>query len=264
LNQLNKQLTESFHKVLKLLVNLLEMRSKELCGHSKRVAAASRYIAAEMALSDRELDTIEIAALLHDIGKINLPEKLIAKSDSLMSPEELNLWRQHPLLGERALANIEQLMEVRRIIRHHHENYIGNGYPDGLRGEEIPLASRIIAVTDNYDKMANKVYMNVDNTRLRAMKAIRLKAGVELDGQIVRKLMDLLQKQKEKEKVKTKRELEIKPFELKENMILSRDLYTSRGVLVYPKDKRLDTVDIQAILETDKLEKLFTSVFVLL
>jgi hypothetical protein len=85
-----------------------------------------------------------------------------------------------------------------------------------------------------------------------------------LDGQIVRKLMDLLQKQKEIEKVKTKRELEIKPFELKENMILSRDLYTSRGVLVYPKDKRLDTVDIQAILETDKLEKLFTSVFVLL
>ena len=260
LKQLNEQLADSFAKVIRMMVNFLEMKSRDLGNHCKRVAASSRYLASEMGLSEEEVSSVEIAALLHDIGKLSMPEKLISKKLNLMTSEELNTWRRHPLLGERALASVENLEEICRIIRHHHENYNGTGFPDSLKGNEIPLASRIITVTDSYDRLINSIYINVSNTRLRAMKALRLNMGIELDPDIVSKMVQFLHSRKDK-KI-TRKELELKPFELKENMILSRDLYTTRGVLVFSKDKRLDMGSIKSILDSDRLEKLFTSVYV--
>jgi len=260
LAELNSRLADGFSKLVRLIVEVIEVKSLDLSSHSKRVAAASRYIAAEMNLPEEQLETIEIAGLLHDIGKISLPDQTIIKRENLLTVEELNLWKRHPLIGERILGNIDQLTEVRRIVRHHHENYNGSGFPDGLRGEEIPMGSRIIAAADAYDKLVNKIYLNVDNTRTRALKAIRLKMGTELDPDVINKMIGFLQTHKAKTQLR--REIELKPFELKENMILSRDLYTTRGTMVFAKDKRLDPASIKTILDSERLEKLLTSVYV--
>ena len=257
---LNDKLSESLTKIVRMMVSFLEMKSKDLENHCKRVAAASRYLANTLGMSDDEVSTIEIAALLHDIGKISMPEKLIDKKLNLMTSDEMNIWRRHPLLGEQALAGIENLDEAGKIVRHHHENFNGSGFPDGLRGEEIPLGSRIIAVADTFDHLVNHIYLNVSNTRLRALKALRLKMGVDLDPNVVNTMIRFLLERKGK-KVERK-ELELKPFELKENMMLSRDLYTTRGVLVFSKYKRLDVPAIRSILDSERLEKLFTSVYV--
>jgi putative nucleotidyltransferase with HDIG domain len=259
LSQLNKELTDSFVKVVRLMLNFIEMKSKELVSHSKRVAAASRFLATELGMSEEEIEIVEIGALLHDIGKISLPDKLITKNEAMMSPEEMNQWRQHSLAGARFLGNIERLEEICRIIRHHHENYNGSGFPDKLVGQEIPRASRIVAVIDTFDKLVNKIYLNLTNPRLRAIKALRMKMGMELDPDITNTFITFLYRQKEK---LARKEQELRPFELQEDMILSRDLYTTRGALVFPKNKRLDSADIKAILDSDRLEKLFTAVYV--
>ena len=260
LADLNQKLSESFSKLVRLVVEIIEIKSLDLSSHSKRVAAAARYIAAEMNLPEDQLETIEIAGLLHDIGKISLPDQTITKRENLLTIEELNLWKKHSLIGERILGNIDRLTEVRRIVRHHHENYNGSGFPDGLRADEIPLGARIIAAADAYDKLVNKIYLNVDNTRTRALKAIRLKMGTELDPDVVTKMISFLQTPRPKGQ--TRREIELRPFELKENMILSRDLYTTRGSMVFQKDKRLDPASIKTILDSERLEKLLTSVYV--
>jgi response regulator RpfG family c-di-GMP phosphodiesterase len=260
LSELNNRLFESFTKIVRLVVDLIETKSIELSSHCKRIAAASRFIASEMEIPDEAIETIEIAAMLHDIGKISLSDQSINKRENMMSAEELQQWQRHPLQGERILAHIDNLVEVRRIIRHHHENFNGTGFPDRLRADEIPLGSRIIAVADSFDNLVNKTYLNVDNTRTRAIKALRLKMGMELDPNIVSKMITFLQTHKPK--AEARRELEIKPFELKENMILSRDLFTTRGVLVFSKDKRLDAASIKSILDSERLEKLLTSVYI--
>lgn len=260
LSDLNRQLAESFTKIVRLIIDLIESKSSELSGHCKRVAAASRYIASELELPEEDIETIEIAAMLHDIGKLSLSDQSIGRPVNLMSAEELQLWQRHPLQGERLLGHIESLDKVRLIIRHHHENYNGSGFPDKLLAAEIPIGSRIIAVADSFDNLVNKTYLNVDNTRTRAVKALRLKMGMELDPNIVSKMIVFLQTHKPKSEAR--KELEIKPFELKENMILSRDLYTTRGVLVFNKDKKLDSASIKSILDSERLEKLLTSVFI--
>lgn len=260
LHEANSKLSDSFGKIVRVIVEILEVKSRELSSHSKRVAAAARYTAAEMGKSEAEVESIEIAAMLHDIGKISMSEQTITKRENLLSPEEISLWKGHPLTAERILSNIDQLAEVRRIIRHHHENYNGSGYPDGLKGKEIPLGSRIIAVVDSYDKLVNKTYINVDNTRTRALKALRLKMGLELDSEVVSSFINVLHSRKTQKK--TRKEIELKPFELKNNMILSRDLYTTRGMMVFPKDKRLDGASIKTILDSERLEKLLTAVYV--
>ena len=260
LSEANKQLSASFFKLINIVIEIVETKSSDLASHCKRVAASARYIAEEMELSEEEIEMIEIAAMLHDIGKISMSDQVLLKRDTMMNSEELSLWKRHPLVGERILGNIDRLNDVRLIIRHHHEFYNGHGFPDGLVGEEIPLGARIIAVADTYDKLVNKVYMNVDNTRIRAMKALRSKMGTELDPEIVARMVQFLQSRKSKSK--DRKEVELKPFELKENMILSRDLYTTRGTKVFAKDKRLDIAAIKAVIDSDRMEKLLTSVFI--
>ena len=260
LHEANKKLSESFNRIVRVVIEILEIKSRDLSSHCKRVAAAARYTAVEMEKTEEEIETIEIAALLHEIGKISMSEQTMTKRENLFTPDEVNLWKGHPLVAERILGNIDQLVEVRRIIRHHHENYNGSGFPDGLKKNEIPLGSRIIAVMDTYDKLANKTYINVDNTRSRALKALRLKMGIELDPGVVSSFISVLHSHKPQNK--SRKEIELRPFELKENMILSRDLYTTRGMMVFPKDKRLEEASIKTILDSERMEKLLTVVYV--
>ena len=144
---------EKILNIIKLFSRIIDARHKYTRGHSQRVADLAREIGIELGLGDEDLFKIEIAGLLHDAGKVKVPSRIIDKVGTL-SEEERKIIRQYPLVSERILSTISPLVDLGKVVRHQHERYDGSGYPDGLKGEEIPFFSRILAVADSYDAMA--------------------------------------------------------------------------------------------------------------
>src|SRR5438552_1219297 len=136
------------------LVATLDARDRYTAGHSASVAIYSRDIALRLGLSDREQRLAHLCGLVHDIGKVGLPAGLLEKTGAL-TLEERRQMEQHSVIGERILAKVDDYGEIARIVRHHHERVDGNGYPDGLCTDGVPLISRIIAVADAYDAMTS-------------------------------------------------------------------------------------------------------------
>jgi putative nucleotidyltransferase with HDIG domain len=157
------------------LVATLDARDRYTAGHSAAVAVYARDIASRLGLDERDQRLAHVAGLVHDIGKVGLPAGLLEKAGPL-TLEERRQMEQHPVIGERILAKIEDYAEVATIVRHHHERVDGTGYPDGLVGNEIPLLSRIIAVADAYNAMtSHRPYrdaMPVAVARLRLAQAV--------------------------------------------------------------------------------------------
>jgi len=136
------------------LVATLDARDRYTAGHSGAVAVYARDIAARMELAAADQQLVHLCGLVHDIGKIGLPAGLLEKPGAL-TLEERREMQSHSEIGERILANVETYSEIAAVVRYHHERIDGEGYPDGLRGEKIPLLSRIIAVADAYNAMTS-------------------------------------------------------------------------------------------------------------
>src|SRR5439155_6970629 len=117
------------------------------CGHSERVAMLSEIIAAEAGLSENEVERVYMAGLLHDVGKIGVPESVLQKPGRL-TPEEFEQMKKHPAIGARILQDVKQIQDIIPGVMHHHERYDGKGYPAGLSGQDIPLMGRIICLAD--------------------------------------------------------------------------------------------------------------------
>ena len=145
-------LEENFRQTIVAFAHALEESDRYTRGHSERVAMYARLIAQQLDVSDSEMDTIVLAAELHDIGKIGIPTEKLNKPGPL-NPEELQLLRTHPDKGKRILEPIPFLQQLIPGVYCHHENWDGRGYPQGLAGEEIPRVGRIVAVADSYDAM---------------------------------------------------------------------------------------------------------------
>jgi len=151
-------LEDSYRQTLKALVAALETRDQETHGHSERVVTFSLRLGRELGLDEARLRDLEFGALLHDIGKIGVPDSVLRKPARLTEAEWERM-RQHPALGRQILADIEFLEGASRVVAEHHERWDGSGYPFGLRGEEIDLNARIFAVADAFDAMvSDRVY----------------------------------------------------------------------------------------------------------
>jgi putative nucleotidyltransferase with HDIG domain len=137
------------------LVATLDARDRYTAGHSAAVAVYGRDIAERLGLSERDQQLAHLAGLVHDIGKVGLAPGLLEKPGPLTRDERTQM-EQHPVIGERILARVDDYDEIAKIVRHHHERVDGCGYPDGLRNDEIPLLSRITAVADAYNAMTSQ------------------------------------------------------------------------------------------------------------
>jgi putative nucleotidyltransferase with HDIG domain len=158
------------------LVTALDDRDQYTAGHSAAVAIYARDIAARLGLPKHEQQLAHMCGLVHDIGKIGLPVGLLEKPGALTLAERRQM-QEHSVKGERILAKVEDYAEIAKIVRHHHERVDGEGYPDGLVGDEIPLLSRIIAVADAYNAMtSDRPYRDAMPSRVARM---RLAQGVE-------------------------------------------------------------------------------------
>ena len=143
-----------FMHVVSSLASAIDAKDTYTNGHSSRVAEYSREIARRSGYEGKELEDIYMMGLLHDVGKIGIPDAVINKPAKL-TDEEYDIIKNHPVLGARILGNIKEMPKLANGARWHHERYDGKGYPDGLSGEDIPEEARIIAVADSYDAMSS-------------------------------------------------------------------------------------------------------------
>jgi putative nucleotidyltransferase with HDIG domain len=178
------RLQRSIGQSLLGLANAIEAKDRYTRGHSERVGAASRRIAARLGLLRPDVEIIGQAGLLHDIGKIGVPEPVLRKPGAL-DPAEWTLMRRHPVTGAQIVAPFEHLAGAAIIIRHHHERQDGSGYPDGLKGDAIPLGARIVAVADVFDALTSERPYRAAMSRRAALELLAGEAGVTLDPQAV-------------------------------------------------------------------------------
>lgn len=170
------ELEQMVLSVIEAIATTLEVRDEYTAHHSYRVATVSVWLAAHLGLSDEEVEHIRIAALLHDIGKIGIRERVLHKEGRLTA-EEMDHIKTHPIIAEQILKPLEHLRYLIPSIKHEHEAYDGSGYPDGLAGEDIPLPARIIAIADAYDALTSDRPYRAALSHLEATRIIREGAG---------------------------------------------------------------------------------------
>lgn len=176
---------------VKSLVGAIEAKDSYTSGHSERVNLLSLLIGKQMNLDDAEMETLRWASILHDVGKIGMPERILCKPGKL-TPEELEVIRQHPDRGYRLLSPIQQLSGAAAIVRSHHEMVNGKGYPEKLRGTEIPNLARIIAVADTFDALTTDRPYRTARSLDFALEEIQRVRGEQLDADIVDLFFDLI------------------------------------------------------------------------
>jgi putative nucleotidyltransferase with HDIG domain len=183
--RLFKQLQVTYVSTLKTLISVIEAKDNYTRGHTERVASYAVAIADRLSLPEAVRRRVTFGALLHDIGKIGVMENILHKEGEL-DADEWETLKSHPEVGARIVDKMEFLTGTSDIVRHHHESWDGNGYPDALRGEDIPLGARIIAVADSFDAMTtNRSYrraLSIDE----AVERLEAGAGTQFDPGIVR------------------------------------------------------------------------------
>jgi putative two-component system response regulator len=137
------------------LANAIEARDSYLHGHCERLASLAVRIAEELGVPPEEIETVRLGAILHDVGKIGIPDRVLLKPGPL-DDEERRIVETHTEIGDKLLEPLDLLAEARPIVRHHHERWDGKGYPDGIAGEQIPLGARIVAVADSVEAMTSR------------------------------------------------------------------------------------------------------------
>ena len=191
LSEANVQIQKMGLDTLKALVATIDAKDEYTNGHSARVAEYALMIAERLNYSDMELHQVYSCALLHDIGKLAVPDELIRKKGSL-TPEEYALFKDHPQKGAEILGTIEEIPSLPLGALYHHERWDGTGYPKGIAGEEIPRIARIIAVADAYDAMTSRrsYLTGMDQNAVR--QEIQNGSGTQFDPEIARIMLNLI------------------------------------------------------------------------
>jgi response regulator RpfG family c-di-GMP phosphodiesterase len=184
-------LEQTYHSTLVALSKALDSRDADPDGYSLRVTALTARIARQMGLGETEISVIEKGVLLHDIGKIGIPDELLRKNEPL-TEEETRLMHRHPEIGYRILTRIKFLKGAARLVLHHHELYDGSGYPQHLKGDAIDLGARIFAVADAIESLtSNHPSFHGSGSLEEAGRQLEKMAGVELDPMIVRRFLSI-------------------------------------------------------------------------
>lgn len=191
---LYQQLQQSYVSTIGALVSAIEAKDKYTRGHTARVAHYARALAVALDLDRDQLKQVEYGAALHDVGKIGMHDDILNKQGRL-DDAEFAAMRNHPVIGDRILARIDFLREARQAVRHHHERVDGTGYPDGLKGDQIPLLAKIVCVADAFDAMTTTRPYSQPISLDQAIAILESKAGSQFDPQVVAAFVQLLRSQ---------------------------------------------------------------------
>ncbi len=261
LKRLNESLENNLRDTITAFSGLIELRDAQGGSHSKNVAELSVRAARRAGLSEDEIQTISTASLLHDIGKIGIPDILLAKDMDEMESEEQAVYAQHPVRGQAAIDPIGALRDAGVLIRHHHEWFNGRGFPDGLAGKKIPLGARIISIADFVDRTVRG--FRGDKAIEFALKKVKEYAGERFDGRLC-PLMESPARElyrgfaREAEFV----EMQLCPKDLRAGMVVSRDVRTGTGLLILSVGVKLDEKNIKSLRRSYQIDPSRSGIFV--
>ena len=190
--RLFQELQGTYLSTVKALVSLIEAKDAYTKGHTERVADYSVALGKRMSLSREQLREIAFGAVLHDIGKLIIYESILNKPGNL-NREEWEALKKHPEVGASIIENMDFLSETVALVRHHHEQWDGKGYPDGLKGDEIPVGARIIAVCDCFDAMTTNRSYRKALTWKKTLHTLRSKSGTQFDPLVVQCFIEMLE-----------------------------------------------------------------------
>lgn len=260
LERLYRQLEGNFVDTIKTFSALLDMRDAETCSHSRRVTQASRFIAKQLGITGEELRTIEIAAMLHDVGKIGIPDTILKKPPKMLSRMEKEILQRHPVLGQNCVHSITRLSDAGVLIRHHHEHFGGGGYPDRISGEAIPLGSRIIAAADAFDRCLHPQATSQELHPRDGLKLLRSQAGSLFDPKVVNALAPYADEKSKKASGSVEISIPIK--ELKEGMVLAKNIITAGGILLIARGETLSQVYVEKIKNYARIDPSMSTAYI--
>ena len=191
-SQLSRQLQTLFKDTIRTLVDVLESKDTYTRGHSERVTAVALRLAHHMDLDETQIRNLQLAGLLHDIGKLHVPNKILKKSGSLTAPEYETV-KKHPSAGAQIIDGIKNAEAIARAVRHHHERWDGEGYPDGIEGDNIPLPSQLLCIADAFDAMASKRPYRDELPEEVIVEEFQREMGKQFAPGPTRKFLDLYQ-----------------------------------------------------------------------
>ncbi len=252
LEAVNSSLRKSYMSIIKAFSSMIDSRSTLLEGHSRRVADLARSVAVEMNFSDKEVQDIFLAGLLHDIGKVGLSDNIISKPDSMLVKAEQDKARMHPFWGEALLMGIEPLQNVSRFIRYHHERYDGTGFPDQLSGQDIPIESRILAIANDFDALKIGTMFSRKYTKEEALKFILSHREDYYDPEVVKAFVAIHKQKEDSNKQGFDSKLEMHTSELKPGMVVARDIHTKDGRLLLPRGHVLEKSSIDKLRNLER------------
>ncbi len=234
------QINKSFMETIKALSTIVDLRFKSTGDHLRRVAYLVRRLITPEEIGAEEYQDILIAAFLHDIGKISLPDNIAAKMYDMYSATEREHLQQHPVLGQSFVSAISGFDEIGLIIRHHHESYDGGGYPDGLAGDDIPYGARLIRAANDFDHAAySGTYPKLKQIN-DATAMLLQQSDLKYDPAVVKKFIefDIAKAYFSHENNEADITI-IPPNDLVQGMVIAEDTYTKSGLFVVPKGARL-------------------------
>ncbi|MBU4227152.1 HD domain-containing protein [bacterium] len=194
--ELYTKMRKMYLETIRALAAAIDAKDTYTKGHSERVTQTSVALARELNLSEREIENIEYAALLHDIGKIGIADNILGK-DSSLTNKEFDKIKEHTVMGAKIIEPIDSLKNSYEAIYHHHERYDGKGYPDGIKEKDIPLSARIIAVADAYDAMGSDRPYRKKLNKDKILKELKDQSGKQFDPKVVKALISVLDKERE-------------------------------------------------------------------
>ncbi|MHB8473351.1 MAG: HD domain-containing phosphohydrolase [Gammaproteobacteria bacterium] len=233
-----QELHTSYQTAIPVFANLVEMREGKGSGHGRRVAEMAKTLAQHLGLGEEAALDVYYAGLLHDIGAIGLPDRLVDKPLTSMSPQDRVLAEKHPQMGESALLALEPMAGAARLIRAHHERFDGRGFPDKLIGENIPLGARILAVVNEYDGLQRGTLFEDKLNPEQAAGFLKENSFKRYDPTVVEAFLKLLNVRAQKSAA-ARRHINVGTSDLRTGQVLARDLINHDNILLLTKGYRM-------------------------
>jgi response regulator RpfG family c-di-GMP phosphodiesterase len=239
----NEKLKQSFVTTIKVISSILEMRGRNLSGHARQVADLARKIAVILKLDSKECQEVFIAGLLHDLGKIGFSDAMLETPLTQLHGEQLGLFRKHPLRASQLLMPLEDLRGSAAILRGQMERFDGNGFPDGLKGLQIPLGARILALAVDYYNLQQGAMVQRHLRPEEAKSLIMDASGKRYDPNVITAFRQIVDGGAED----SPNGVEVLSGELLPGMVLARDLVSRDGLMLLAADHVLDARMIQQV-----------------
>jgi response regulator RpfG family c-di-GMP phosphodiesterase len=257
--KLNLKLKKNVSEILRSLSSLIELRNGSTRNHSNNVAILSTAIAEEIGLTAPEIEMISTASQLHDIGMIGAPDIVLLKNVGELSPDEMTEYVKHPVRGQAAIDCIEDFRGPGILIRHHHEWYNGRGFPDGLKGDNIPMGARIIAIADRFERILHDEMQDIDSALAKVKSMLATQFDATLYTPLEKTARELFRSiDRDTDSI----EVELQTKDLAPGMVISRDLITGTGLLLLRKGTVLSDKNIETLKRAVNLDPSKSGIFV--